>query len=171
MKEAWQPIELGYAESGRYAMAFPNLGVFRFSSTAGDPVRGEVLPHIDHEVVEDAYRRMVVPMVLQVRGLEALHSSAVLTDGFVLALCGTSHSGKSTLAYALTRRDHPLWADDSVAFEHHGNQVMAVSLPSRIRLRPESSDFFHGAGSSGDVEGLREVRHGAQAAPLGTIFV
>src|SRR5919204_5174128 len=105
-------------------MTLPNLGPFRFTAASDEPVRATVRPDVDAAVVEDAYRRMVAPMVLQVRGLEILHSSAALVGGRVAAFCGTSESGKSTMAYAFSRRGHHLWADDAVAFEARGEAVM-----------------------------------------------
>src|SRR2546423_1397321 len=53
----------GYTERGRHTMAFPHLGAFRFTGTTGEPVEARILPHVGAEVVEDAYRRMVLPMV------------------------------------------------------------------------------------------------------------
>src|SRR5205823_1705698 len=68
------------------------------------------------ELVDDLFRTAVVPLALQVFGYEVLHASAVRTESGVSAFCGLSGTGKSTVAYGLSRRGYPLWADDAVVF-------------------------------------------------------
>jgi hypothetical protein len=64
----------------------------------------------------------------------------------VIALCARSGTGKSTLAYGLSRRlGRAVWADDAVAFDTGGPAVRALPLPFRLHLRPASASFF-GAG-------------------------
>jgi hypothetical protein len=94
------------------------------------------------ERIVDAYHRNAVPIVLQARGLEVLHASAVLTPHGVVALCGVREAGKSTIAYALNLRGFPLWADDAVAFAASEKSVQAFSLPFAPRLRPAAASFF-----------------------------
>jgi hypothetical protein len=161
----------GYTEAGTRIMIFPHLGAFRFSALEGDPVEADIRPHVDADIVQDTFRRMVVPMVLQVRGHEVLHSSAVVFRDSLVAFCGTSHSGKSTLAYAFSRRGHQLWADDSVALELVRTGVFAVPLPFRIRLRPASDAFFRSAGRKRHLEAAIRVGTGGSAlVPLGALF-
>jgi hypothetical protein len=97
------------------------------------------LPSATPETLRDAFERSVLPMALQALGGEALHASGVLGPSGVVALCGDSGVGKSTLACALSARGHLLWADDAVAFEVANAGVVAVPLPFRINLRPESA--------------------------------
>src|SRR5690606_39442961 len=47
--------------------------------------------------VVDAYYRSVVPLALQVYGLESMHGTAVETRAGAVALCGHSHAGTTTL--------------------------------------------------------------------------
>ena len=54
-----------------------------------------------------------------------------------------SGTGKSTLAYALSRRPGvALWADDAVAFDVSSTEVAALPLPFSLRLRPASARYF-----------------------------
>jgi len=92
--------------------------------------------------IVDAYYRTVLPLALQARGIEVLHASAVRMDGGIVALCAIKETGKSTIAYALSRRGHSLYADDAVPFIKSGDVVSALSLPFTIRLRPASAAFF-----------------------------
>jgi len=56
----------------------------------------------------------VMPLVVNLRGAEALHASAVLVDGKAVVFTGPTGSGKSTLAAALALGGHPVLADDCV---------------------------------------------------------
>jgi hypothetical protein len=92
-------------------------------------------------MIDEAYTRWVLPIVLQAHGTEVLHASAVRLGGIV-ALCGDSRVGKSTLAFALGRRGHQVWADDAVAFGLRSSSAVAFALPFETRLRPQSAEFF-----------------------------
>lgn len=127
---------------------FLGVGSFRFGPA------GEVVAIPDEgrgpATVRDAYFRTVLPLVLQSRGLEVLHASAVRTPHGVIALCAVKETGKSTLAYALSRRGHPLWADDAVVVDTAATPVRVHQLPFGIRLRPASAAFFGRDGTDGN---------------------
>ena len=97
---------------------------------------------VDRELVEDAFRRMILPLALQAQGREVLHASAVRSPDGLIALCARSGTGKSTIACALSERGHLLWADDAVCFELTPDRVEALPVPFTLRLRPASADFF-----------------------------
>jgi hypothetical protein len=122
-------------------MHVPGLASFRFTRD-GDEVAAAITDGAEEELVLDAFRRRVLPMALQVRGREILHASAISSPAGVTALCGASQTGKSTIAFGLNRRGYPLWGDDALAFEISNGQVLAVSLPFEIRLRPAAAEFF-----------------------------
>jgi hypothetical protein len=83
-----------------------------------------------------------------------LHASAVRTQRGVVAFCGASGAGKSTIATGLRRRGYPVWADDALVLEV-GARIGALALPFVVRLRRESAEFFglgwRGDGSSCDL--------------------
>ena len=56
-------------------------------------------------------------MALHAHGDEAIHASAVLLGDAVVAFCGRSQTGKSTVAYGLHRRGCRVWADDTLVFD------------------------------------------------------
>lgn len=93
-------------------------------------------------LVVDTFYRTVMPTALQLHGSEVLHASAVVFGGGVLALCAHSETGKSTLAYALQERGHPLYADDAVAFEFDSGRPRLRRVPFSIRLRKPSAEHF-----------------------------
>src|ERR687885_2742131 len=113
----------GTSCDGRHWMRMPGVGTFEFR-TGSDVVGAFPEGDADDDLVRDAFRRAVLPMALQVLGREVLHASAVLGPRGVVALCAVSETGKSTVAYGLSRRPgYELWADDAVAFELGGGDA------------------------------------------------
>jgi hypothetical protein len=133
-RERGQVCAYGYAAAGADWMHLPDVATFRL----GSEVVAFPLPSATPELVGDAFERSVLPMALQALGGEALHASGVLGSSGVVALCGESGTGKSTLASALAERGHALWADDAVAFEIADVGVVTVPLPFRINGRHQS---------------------------------
>lgn len=92
--------------------------------------------------ITDLCRRSVEPIALQALGWEALHASAVSTPAGLVAFCGECESGKSTLAYTLSRRGYRQFADDSLVVQAGPAGVRALNLPFGVRLRKEAAGFF-----------------------------
>src|SRR5687768_1434952 len=87
---------LGHADGGEgWWLHMPGLASFRFTDT-GDVVAVDRRGAAEARI-RDAYQRSVLPLVLQARGLEVLHASAILTHRGVLALCAMKETGKSTI--------------------------------------------------------------------------
>src|SRR6266480_4230280 len=82
----------GFRSSGYGWATVEGLGSYRFEA-AGDVqvVSDGGAP----EAIEDAWYRSVLPLVLQARGTQVLHASAVAGPDGAVALCGASTSGKS----------------------------------------------------------------------------
>ena len=129
-----------YTLDGQHRVDVPGVASFRFGAPP-EIVTAYPLTSVRPEVIEDTYRRSVLPIVLQACGTEVLHASAVHAGG-VVALCGVSRTGKSTIAFALSQRGHRLWADDAVAIDLSGPAVVALPLPFEMRLRPRAAAFF-----------------------------
>ena len=162
----------GYTANDEHYMQLPGLATFSFSNHSDDVV-ALAEPSAADEWIRDAYWRSVLPMVLQARGKEVLHASAVRTPHGVVALCAVSETGKSTIAFGLSQRSYDLWADDAVAFEVGERDVRAIPLQFRIRLRPASATYF--GQPSTDPGELSDFVDGRQrealSAPLTAIFV
>ena len=122
-------------------MHFPGLGSYCLSNHS-DEVIAFAEPSARMDWLRDTFYRSVLPMALQVFGKEVLHASAIETAYGTIAFCAISESGKSTIAYGLSRRGHPLWADDAVVFEISDRGVWAHPMPFEIRLRPASAQYF-----------------------------
>ena len=95
---------------------------------------------ISQGLVTEAFQRSVVPLLLSHRGANYLHASAVTTLSGVVALCGRSGTGKSTLAAALVRTGYGFWADDAavLAVAPGSAPPRSVRLRSTLRLDDES---------------------------------
>ena len=137
-----QYIAHGYRQGSVFWMHWPSLAAFRFIDEELPTITAFVEPGVSTFAVEDVYRRSVLPMAIQALGGEALHASAVVAREGVVAFAARARTGKSTLAYGLSRRGFGQWADDAVALRVAGGQVMTVPLPFEVRLRPESAALF-----------------------------
>lgn len=146
-----EAVAHGWVREGALTMGFPGLGGYRFSA-AGGPVTGAPVPGANSRMLEPTYWKSVVPFVLQARGYEVLHASAIAATGGVAAFCAISETGKSTLARALGRRGHCPWADDAVVLDG----TTALPLPFQVKLRPESSEWFDEPETSRFLEPDRE---------------
>jgi hypothetical protein len=132
---------VGYVHGDVRWMRFPGLTMFRFDQVGNVDAFPE--RQTDTSTIVDLYRRTVQPLALQALGWEALHGSAVCTPGGLIGFCGERETGKSTIAYALSRRPgHLQFADDAIVLEVEGAEVRALPLPFDPRLRPEASSFF-----------------------------
>lgn len=134
-------IAIGYTDTGRHWLLFPGLATFQFSDTS-DAVVAAPAEGTPSELIWDTYLRAALPLVLHSRGQEALHASAVVGPGGVVAFCAHSQTGKSTLAYGLTQRGYPPFSDDAVVLKRAGDDWLAVSYPFQFRLRAAVATHF-----------------------------
>ena len=119
----------------RFPPASPDLTV----TCVAEPFEGRAT-----STVVDAYYRSVVPLALQVYGLESMHGTAVETRAGAVALCGHSHAGKTTLTYALARRGHRVLADDGLVIDPGtaGPRIAVQPIPFALMIREYSAEHF-----------------------------
>src|SRR3954447_26295884 len=134
------PSAYFYRAEDEYWAYLPVVGAFR-SEPDG---RVLAVPNEDapDDLVVDTYRRTIAPMTLQLLGRQVLHASAIETPGGVIGFCADSQTGKSTIAYGLSRCGYRVCADDALAFDTEGSRVRMLELPFSIRLRPGSAAYF-----------------------------
>ena len=124
----------------------------------GDEI--SAFPAAGPEAVRDAYLTLALPVALHVSGLEVLHASSIATPRGIVGFCGLSGTGKTTTAYALSRRGHRLWGDDAIVLEPApaGGAVVAHPLPFSANLREPTraalGDSGDASGEAGDPEPL-----------------
>jgi hypothetical protein len=123
----------------------PGIATFHLEADRST-LRAIVDDSVGPEAVLDAYYGTVLPLVVQeTHGLEVMHGSAILTPSSprVVAFCGSSEAGKSTIAFGLAARGYSQWADDAVAFRvNPGRSVEALGLPFTPKLRKSSASYF-----------------------------
>jgi hypothetical protein len=135
-------VAVGSATAGRRRMELVGFGTFEWG-TGDEPVTVQLVDGRSGDDIDDAFSRSVLPFVLHTRGTQVVHASAVLGPHGLIVICARSGTGKSTLAYALSRRPGmELWADDAVALDVSSTEVAALALPFSLRLRPESARYF-----------------------------
>ncbi len=156
---------------GKQWLQLPDVGSFHLDGGA-DTVTAFPESGVSEETLRDAYRRIVLPISFQARGGEVLHASAVRGPTGVIGFCAESQGGKSTTAFALSRRGYRLWADDALALDFSRHGVSAVMLPFLLRLRPASARFFFGTERTADRSPASTDDYGApeDPAPLGAVF-
>ena len=115
-------------------MHLPGVATYRIRPGESEIVATPHSPEVASLVVT-GYWRTVLPMAIQIGGREVLHASAVIAAAGAVGFCGVSMTGKSTIAYELSRRGYDLWGDDALAFEATGTSVDALSLPFELQLR------------------------------------
>ena len=102
---------------------------------------------------------------LELRGVPALHASAVAVEGRAVVFLAANKGGKSTLAAALVQGGYPLLTDDVLPVESRGKTHVGLPGYPQMRMWPEQAQHF-----LGHYEGL-EIVHPAYSkrrVPIGT---
>lgn len=151
-----------YVGEGDCWIDVPTIGVYGFNSVGPVTVAS---PH-DPQVTHDVWLRSVLPLVVQSRGTEVLHASAVRRDDSrIVAFCGKATAGKSTLAAALRQsRSLEIVADDALAFTVDESVAYGHPLPHRLRLRTASAQHLH-------LPALSEGPMSLEAAPIASVVI
>jgi len=160
---------LGYASGDRCWMEWPRLATYSFAPDC-PVVHAYPKQSVQRRVVEDVFRRSVLPFALQASGWEALHASAVLMARGVVGFCAPSGTGKSTLAHGLSLLGYPTYADDAL-FVQVESEVIARRMPFGTRLRPASRAFFGSRAPSGPSDIAESAQRGLPSTrPLAALF-
>lgn len=91
-------------------------------------------PDLPPDTLEHLFLNQALPLVLSLRGLYALHATAVLTPVGVCAFAGPAGSGKSTLAAGFARAGFPSISDDCLVLREEGGRLLAVPAWPGLRL-------------------------------------
>jgi hypothetical protein len=153
----------GHAWDGHW-LRVPGVAEFRIKPD-DETVDASVEAGVSGGLVEDTFRRVVLPLALQVRGDEVLHASAALSAVGVVAFCGVSGTGKSTLAYALRTHGFRTFADDALVVHSSATGVNVAPLPFLLSLRDPAATFLSAR------PGLHEPGPLPESAPLLMLWV
>lgn len=86
------------------------------------------------ETLHHILLNQVLPLVLNVRGQDALHATAVLTPHGVCAFAGPAGVGKSTLAASFLLAGYPVISDDCLVLKEREGRIVAVPGYPGLRL-------------------------------------
>lgn len=77
----------------------------------------------------------VIPLVLNLKGIETIHASSILTQNGVVGFVGESGFGKSTIAAWLINYGQTLLSDDALPILLEPEGICTISGPPEINLR------------------------------------
>lgn len=126
-----------------YLLRFHGLADFFIRGDGQEIVccpRPELPPHTTRHLLLD----QVIPLVMNLKGREALHASAVLTPEGVVAFVGLTGSGKSTLAGSFVRVGYSLFSDDCLALVERHQGINAIPAYPGLRLRRDALAWLFG---------------------------
>jgi hypothetical protein len=81
---------------------------------------------------------------LELRGIPALHASAVAVEGRAAIFLATNHGGKSSLAASLMQLGYPLLTDDLLPVERREGTYVARPGYPQMRMWPGQAHYFLG---------------------------
>ena len=101
-------------------------------------------PGIPKETIQHLLLDQVIPLVINLRGGEALHASAVLSPQGVIAFIGPTGSGKSTIAASLLLAHYPHLSDDCLTLIEKTKAIYVIPAYPGLRLWKDSLAFLFG---------------------------
>jgi hypothetical protein len=134
-----------FREDGQYWIWQPEVGGVRFTADRAElfylPLSGTDRGWFQHLVT-----RSWLPAIYPIWQRQVLHASAVSSSrGEVIAFSGPSGAGKTTTAYALSKRSTwTMVSDDTLAFSclESGEPVALHPLRNVARLRQSTAEHF-----------------------------
>ncbi len=125
---------------------------------------------------------VVLGFVLRLRGVISLHASAVVIDGWAVAMAGPAGAGKSTSAAAFAQRGYPVLTDDVTVLEPVAGDFLVQPDRHELKLWPETAVMLFGSAEalprhspSWDKRYLDLARHGFPTArsprPLAAVYL
>lgn len=113
-------------------------GLFEFLISAnGRRIACRSLDGTPREIFQTYLLGQVLSFALLKRGIESLHSTAVVVDGWAVGFVGDCGYGKSSLGAAFLQAGHRLLTDDLLVVKEKGGSFVAYPGPPRIKLFPD----------------------------------
>lgn len=143
LEEGTEWLSCGKVDGG-YWLRFPELADFSVDSGGRQVVcypRGDVTG----DSIRHLFLDQVLPLVLNLRGTEALHATSVLTEFGVCAFGGPTGLGKSTLAADFMRAGCAVLSDDCLALQRRGDGIFAVPAYAGVRLWDDAKQAIFGS--------------------------
>ncbi len=149
-KKPW--LNVAKVEGG-YLLRFNELGDF-FINQDGSEIVSIPGKSIPEQTIHHLLLDQVIPLVINLRGGEALHASAILTKKGVVAFAGPAGSGKSTLAGSFVKFGYTFMSDDCLTLLDTWNGIRAIPAYPGFRLWEDAEKYLFGDGI-----GCKSVAH------------
>jgi len=144
--------------SNGYLLRFHHLTDF-FVNGEGNQITYTPENAIPEETVHHLLLDQVIPLVINLKGGQALHVSAVLMPQGVVAFAGPTGSGKSTLSGGLFNLGYPLVCDDCLALLLKNDEIFAMPAYPGLRLWEDALTYLFGDnGTYGSVAHYTDKR-------------
>ncbi len=142
-----------------YYLRFPEIADFRVSP-GGDEI--ECIGRAgatSHATLRHLLLDLILPAVLNLRGGEALHATAVVTPHGLCAFTGPSGAGKSTLAASFMLAGYPGFGDDCLAVSEADGRIVGAPAYPGVRLWDDSLRSLTNGRKQAGAERLARVAH------------
>lgn len=126
-----------------YRLHFTDIADFLVDSS-GRRVSCVARPGTPPETIRHLFLDQVIPPLLNLRGSEALHASAIATAQGACAFTGMSGQGKSTLASAFHVLGYPILCDDCLVLKDDPDSIVVQPAYPGLRLWDDSRGAFFG---------------------------
>jgi hypothetical protein len=136
-----------------YLLRFDKLADFLIRNS-GKEIVYLPRPGIPSNTIHHLLLNQVIPLVINLKGGEALHASAVLSPKGVIAFAGPGGSGKSTLAGSLINGGCSLISDDCLVLREKDEGIYGIPAYPGLRLWDDSLSCLFG-----DNDGHKPVAH------------
>jgi hypothetical protein len=141
-----------------YLLRFHQLADF-FINGEGSQITYIPEHGIPEETIHHLLLDQVIPLVINLKGSQALHVSAVLMPQGVVAFAGPTGSGKSTLSGGLFNLGYPLVGDDCLALLVKNDEIFAMPAYPGLRLWEDALVYLFGDnGTYGSVAHYTDKR-------------
>jgi len=134
--------------STMYLIHFPNCAHFVFNpltSSIHCMPEADIPPHTVNHLLLD----QVLPLVLNHKGKEVLHGSAVATPYGACAFVGQTGAGKSTLAASFLSAGYSVLTDDCVVLDICDEHIVAIPAYPSLRLWDDAVTALFGITGAG----------------------
>ncbi len=133
---------LSFAKIGEgFLLRFNRVADF-FVNYKGDEIIWSPLSEIPTETIHHLLLDQVIPMVINLKGREALHASAVLLPNGIIGFVGSAYSGKSTLTGSFLTAGCPLVSDDCLALLEKDREIYAIPAYPGLRLWEDARTYL-----------------------------
>lgn len=129
-----------------YLLRFAAMADFVFDSAGSELTCWRVEPGISADTVRHLALDHVLPMVLNRRGREALHATAIVTPKGACAFFGPAGSGKSTLAASFFLAGFGAFGDDCLPLIERNGSILVLPGYPGMRLGSDSIEALSAGG-------------------------